>query len=71
MSVADNEGNRSRVFSIQLLLGKTKKEYFGKKVKYICCIYVLLCINCYKEWQGSYENPSLPAKYHDNDALKC
>ena len=44
------EARRSRVLSIYLipkmLLGKTKKEYFGRKVKCICCIYVLLCINC-------------------------
>ena len=58
------EARRSRAFSIYLipkmLLGKTKNEYFGRKVKCICCIYVLLCINCDEEWQGSYENPSLP-----------
>ena len=32
-------------------------------------IYVLLCINCDKEGQGSYENPSQPAselaRHHD------
>ena len=50
-----------------MLLGKTKKEYFGRKVKCIYCIYVLLCINCDEEWQGSYENPRQPAE-HDNDA---
>ena len=58
------EVRRSRVLSIYLipkiLLGKIKKEYFGQRVKCICCIYVLLSINCDEEWQGSYENPSQP-----------
>ena len=44
----------------KMLLGETKKEYFGWKVKFICCIYVLLCIKRDEEWQGSYENPSQP-----------
>ena len=54
-----------------MLLGKTKKEYFGQKVKCVYYIYVLLCIKCDEEWQGSYENPSQPsswlqlARHHD------
>ena len=58
-------GDVTRVLSIYLipkmLLGKTKKEYFGRKVKCISWIYVLLCINCDEKWQGSYENPSQSA----------
>ena len=52
----------------KILLGKTKKEYFGRKVKFIYYIYVLLWINCGEEWQGSYENSSQPTRYHDNVA---
>ena len=51
-----------------MLLGKTKKEYFERKVKCIYYIYAFLCINCGKEWQGSYENHSQAARYHDDDA---
>ena len=40
-----------------MLLGQTKNEYFGQAVKCNYCIYVLLCIYCDEEWQGSYENP--------------
>ena len=47
----------------KMLLGKKKKEYFGRKIKRICCIYVLPCINCDEEWQGSYENPNHPVRY--------
>ena len=42
-----------------MLLGKAEKEYFGWKVK-----------ESDGEWQGSYENPSQPARYHGNDAWK-
>ena len=63
--------SRSMIFSIsKMLLGKTKKDYFGWKVKCIYCIYVLLYINSDEEWQGSYENPGEPARYNDNDAWK-
>ena len=53
-----------------MLLGKTKKEYFGRKSKWIYCIYVLLYINCDEEWQGTCENPTQPARNHDNGAWK-
>ena len=46
------------------------RKYFGQKVKCIYCIYVLLSIMCDKEWQRSYENPSLPDRHHDSDAWK-
>ena len=41
----------------KMLLGETKKEYFGRNVKCICWIYVFICINCDETWQGSYKNP--------------
>ena len=63
------EAKRNTVFSIYLipkmLLGERKKEYFGRKVTCIYCIYVLLCINCDKEWQEPYENPIQLARHYD------
>ena len=49
-----------------MLIGKTKKENIGRKVRSIYCIYFLLCINCDKELQGSYKNPSQLARHHDS-----
>ena len=46
-----------------MLLGKTNKEYFERKVKSIDCIYFLRYINCDEEWVGLYKNPSQPARY--------
>ena len=63
------EAKRSRLFSIYLILkiflGERKKEYFGRKVTCIYCIYVLLCINCDREWQEPYENPSQLARHYN------